>query len=80
MALVVERDAAWITQEVDGTTRYRSATQGECAREIQQLRDVVDLRDAATRSLCIAVHGREIEGKSIYDLIYDVARAMTASQ
>lgn len=52
------------------------------AREarIEALADTLALRDAATRSLCIAVHGREIEGKSIYDLIQDVARATSASQ
>lgn len=47
---------------------------------IADLEDTLALRDAATRSLCIAVHGREIDGKSIYALIHDVARAISASQ
>jgi hypothetical protein len=42
------------------------------------------LRDAAVRPLCIAIHGHEIEGKTIYDLVFDADqlrnRAMTANQ
>lgn len=51
---------------------------------IRDLEDTLALRDAATRSLCIAIHGHDIEGKSIYDLILDAdklrQRTMTADQ
>lgn len=51
---------------------------------IRVLQDMLALGDAAVRSLCIAIHGHEIEGKSLYDLIVDAdqlrKRAMSASQ
>ena len=53
-------------------------------RRISDLQDTLALRDAAIRALCIAIHGCEIEGKTIYDLIWDAdnlrKRAMSAHQ
>ena len=62
------------------TTTINETTWDARERRISDLEDTLALRDAATRSLCIAVHGREIEGKSIYELIHDVARLTSASQ
>ena len=62
------------------TPKIDERTWDEREARIADLEAILDLRNAATRSLCIAVHGREIEGKSIYDLIQDVARAMSANQ
>lgn len=38
---------------------------------LQCLQDVMELRDAAVKSLCIAIHGKVIKKKTIYDLIID---------
>jgi len=62
---------------------YHRALDRRDAR-IRDLQDTLALRDAAVRALCIATHGCEIEGKTIYDLIHDVEhmrqRALSASQ
>ena len=53
------------------TPKIDERTWDEREARIADLEAILDLRNAASRSLCIAVHGREIEGKSIYDLIVD---------
>lgn len=45
------------------------------ARRIAALEDTLAMRDAATRSLCIAIHGTDDPSKSLYDLIFDASRA-----
>ena len=58
--------------------------EAETKQRTKDLEDIMDLRNAAVRSLCIAIHGHEIEGKSIYDLVLDAdklrKRAMSVSQ
>lgn len=45
------------------------------AREakIEDLQAALDMRDAATHALYIALHGELVRGKTIYHLVYDAA-------
>lgn len=52
----------------------------ELEARVSDLERTLSLRDAATESLCIAIHGEAVAGKSIYELIFDADRMARAAR
>lgn len=74
-ASLAESEARPLLERLADPRAHRPAKLREEARaRISDLERTLALRDAATESLCIALHGKVVPGKSIYDLIFDADR------